>query len=215
MQVYLIQWFLVTKGYNPGPIDGILGAKTRAAISAFQTDRGQHSTGTITAAVVEAFNKEAAPGRWPVWLHHAIGYIGVEEIPGAANNPTIMDWAMVLKVNYSGDEIEWCGLFVAAMLRKASPEIALPDNVLGARKYLGTGREIDPSSAKIGDLVVLWRVSKSDWRGHVGFYMGMSGGSVLMLAGNQGNSVSITRHDRTRLLGIRRPEFAEEGAIYA
>ena len=32
-------------GYEPGPIDGILGAKTRAAIRAFQTDHGLQVTG--------------------------------------------------------------------------------------------------------------------------------------------------------------------------
>ena len=49
-------------GYDPGPADGILGARTRAAIRAFQTDAGLPVTGQISerlesavlAAVVDA-----------------------------------------------------------------------------------------------------------------------------------------------------------------
>lgn len=215
MQVYLIQWFLVKSGYNPGPIDGIMGPITRTAISAFQADRGLHVDGKITAALIEALNTEVAPGRWPAWLNHALGYVGIEEIPGAASNPTIMGWAMDMNISYAGDHIAWCGLLVAAMLKKAVPDISLPDNILAAREYLKVGQEIDTASVLIGDLVIFWRVSKSDWRGHVGFYMGMVGNSVLVLGGNQSNKVSIARQDRSRLLGIRRPAVPVNARLVA
>lgn len=215
MQTYLIQWFLLKSGYNPGPIDGAMGPITRSAIAAFQADRGFHVDGKITAALIEVFNAEVAPGRWPIWLHHALGYVGLEEIPGVANNPTIMGWAMDLNVNYAGDHIAWCGLFVAAMLKKAAPGIVLPENILGAREYRTVGHEIDTASVSMGDLMVFWRGSKSDWRGHVGFYMGMAGGSILVLGGNQSNKVSIDRQDRQKLLAIRRPSIPESSGLFA
>jgi peptidoglycan hydrolase-like protein with peptidoglycan-binding domain len=35
-----LQEALKTLGFNPGPVDGIFGAKTETAVRAFQTDRG-------------------------------------------------------------------------------------------------------------------------------------------------------------------------------
>lgn len=215
MHAYVLQWFLTKLGYNPGPIDAVIGPKTRAAISAFQADRGHHVTGTITAALIEAFNKEVVPGRWPAWVHNALSFIGVEEVPGAASNPTIMKWALDLNIRYDGDHIAWCGLLVAAMLHEASTDTPLPDNVLGARQYLTIGQKIDPSAAEIGDLAIFWRIAKSDWRGHVGFYMGAVGDQIIVLGGNQSNSVSIIMKDRAKLLGIRRPVIAGKAALSA
>jgi lipid-binding SYLF domain-containing protein len=40
-----IQRALAAKGYNPGPADGIIGAKTRDAIRKYQTDKGLSVTG--------------------------------------------------------------------------------------------------------------------------------------------------------------------------
>ena len=35
-------------GYDPGPVDGILGARTKAAIRAFQADAGLPVTGQVS-----------------------------------------------------------------------------------------------------------------------------------------------------------------------
>lgn len=205
MQPLLIQWFLLKSGFNPGPIDNVIGPLTRAAIRAFQNERGLFETGTVTTAVTELFNQEMRPDSWPSWLHHALSYLGVEEVAGTANNPTIMEWAKELGIDYDGDWVAWCGLFVAAMLRKGSQEIDLPDNILGARNYLKVGREIEKNHIRFGDLVIFWRKSKSSWEGHVGFYMGHVGKWIIMLGGNQSQSVSIALYDSERILGIRRP----------
>jgi hypothetical protein len=42
-----VQSSLATQGYNPGPIDGVIGAQTRAAISDFQADHALPVTGQI------------------------------------------------------------------------------------------------------------------------------------------------------------------------
>jgi surface antigen len=55
-------------------------------------------------------------------------------------------------------------------------------------------------------LVVFWRGSRDGWQGHVGFISGVnSDGSLQVLGGNQGNSVNITRFDRSRVLAYRWP----------
>ena len=52
---------LVGLGYDPGPLDGVLGSRTRAAILAFRTDRGGPSDGTVGEALLaELGDAEAA-----------------------------------------------------------------------------------------------------------------------------------------------------------
>jgi hypothetical protein len=47
-QVRAAQAELMRLGYNPGPIDGIMGRRTGNAISAFQRAQGLPETGTLT-----------------------------------------------------------------------------------------------------------------------------------------------------------------------
>ncbi len=47
----IIQAALAAKGYDPGPIDGKMGARTRAAIRQYQTDTGFEVTGNPSAAL--------------------------------------------------------------------------------------------------------------------------------------------------------------------
>lgn len=51
-----LQARLAARGYNPGPIDGKMGAQTRAAIRAYQKDRGMPIDGQITQALVTSLN---------------------------------------------------------------------------------------------------------------------------------------------------------------
>jgi peptidoglycan hydrolase-like protein with peptidoglycan-binding domain len=46
-----VQQTLKNLGYDPGPIDGHIGARTRRAIIAFQNDLGVAPTGTINDAI--------------------------------------------------------------------------------------------------------------------------------------------------------------------
>jgi peptidoglycan hydrolase-like protein with peptidoglycan-binding domain len=41
-------------GFDPGPIDGVMGAKTMAAVRKFQTDKGLEVTGIINAETENA-----------------------------------------------------------------------------------------------------------------------------------------------------------------
>ncbi len=49
-----VQRALIKAGYEPGPVDGRMGQKTRAAISRFQQDKGIDSTGSIDWATMKA-----------------------------------------------------------------------------------------------------------------------------------------------------------------
>jgi membrane-bound lytic murein transglycosylase B len=57
--VTAIQEALKEKGHDPGPIDGIIGPRTRAALREFQTAEGMQATGqpdtnTLTALGVDS-----------------------------------------------------------------------------------------------------------------------------------------------------------------
>ena len=52
-----IQSILTDLGYEPGPIDGLYGGKTRAAIQAFQRANGLDPNGEATAQVLDALKK--------------------------------------------------------------------------------------------------------------------------------------------------------------
>jgi hypothetical protein len=51
-----VQQELARDGYYHGPIDGIVGPGTRAAIEAYQQDNGLHPTGTINSHLLDAMD---------------------------------------------------------------------------------------------------------------------------------------------------------------
>jgi len=51
--VAAVQRELARKGYDPGPIDGVLGEQTRSAIAAFQRGNGLASTGRIDSRLLD------------------------------------------------------------------------------------------------------------------------------------------------------------------
>jgi peptidoglycan hydrolase-like protein with peptidoglycan-binding domain len=52
--VYDVQVELRRVGYNPGPLDGVIGPRTREAIRRFQRDYGHAVTGQATADLLTA-----------------------------------------------------------------------------------------------------------------------------------------------------------------
>lgn len=202
-----IQERLVVLGFDPGPVDGIRGPRTNAAITAFKVSKGLRARpyiGPITLAAMfpqQAAMPETMP---PPWFQIAESRLGTEEIPGPGSNPAILDWADDLDLHYPDDDIPWCGLFVAACLADGLKDKAgeMPANPLGARNWLDYGVECGPV---LGALLVFWRGARQGWQGHVGFYAGEDVAAYHVLGGNQGNRVSIMRIAKTRLLGARWP----------
>jgi peptidoglycan hydrolase-like protein with peptidoglycan-binding domain len=52
-----IQQLLTDLGYEPGPVDGLFGGKTRAAIQTFQREKGLEPDGRATDSVLNALKK--------------------------------------------------------------------------------------------------------------------------------------------------------------
>lgn len=136
-------------------------------------------------------------------------YIGIKEIPGSEDNPAVL---AMLKLDGDWpehDEVPWCSAFtnwIAWHLR-------LPrSKSLRARSWLRVGVPVRLEDARPGfDVVILQRGSGEqpgpdviDAPGHVGFYGGVQGQSVLILGGNQSNTVSVVGYPQSRILGVRR-----------
>ena len=137
----------------------------------------------------------------PRHLLKAVELLGVTEVVGKGNNPTIMGWAKEVKLDsvYTADETPWCGLFMSICMSRAgrpyvkSPLWALSWNQFGVRS----------EEAMLGDVLTFVR----DGGGHVGLYVGEDKTCYHVLGGNQGNAVSIVRIPKARLSQSRRPEY--------
>jgi hypothetical protein len=55
------QLYLTFGGFDPGPVDGVLGKRTRAALVEFQTEQGLPATGEVDDAVLEALVQLTLP----------------------------------------------------------------------------------------------------------------------------------------------------------
>jgi len=53
------QLYLTFGGFDPGPVDGVLGSRTRAALIDFQNQQGLPATGEVDDAVLAALVKLA------------------------------------------------------------------------------------------------------------------------------------------------------------
>ena len=119
----------------------------------------------------------------PPWLEVARTQLGVQEFPGAANNPEVVKFLEATN-NLSAsirskDETPWCSAFVNWVIREAGMEGT--KNAL-ARSWQQWGEHID--EPYIGCIVVFQREKKF---GHVGFYLGENETHIQVLGGNQQN----------------------------
>ena len=136
----------------------------------------------------------------PRWLDAAWGDFGVAEIAGARDNTRVVRYyADVGHPQVDNDEVAWCAAFLGACLERSGFRST---RSLMARSYLGWGEPAaDP---RYGAIAVFSR--GSDPRlGHVGFLVGETAADIILLGGNQGDTVSVQAFPRARLLGLRWP----------
>ena len=130
----------------------------------------------------------------------ALGQFGIREITGQKDNPEVLKYFNDL--GYDGtalkDETAWCAAYLNWVLLKAGVE---GSGKLNARSLLTVGTAT--TTPVKGDVVVLWRISPEDWRGHTGFFIRETKNYVYLLGGNQGNRVSIKAFPKSRVLEYR------------
>jgi uncharacterized protein (TIGR02594 family) len=137
----------------------------------------------------------------PRHLVKALELYGTTEIVGKMHNPVIMGWAKELNLTniYTSDEVPWCGLFMAIVMKRADRKVV--DAPLAARSWINFGVSADVPM--LGDVLVFSRKGG----GHVGIYVGEDKTHFFVLGGNQGNQVNIVKIARSRLVGVRRPPY--------
>lgn len=145
-------------------------------------------------------------GTLPKMVAAAIQYFGIKEVPGKGSNPVIMDMAKGLGLEkiYTNDDISWCALFINHLFRiTGKPALKVgndPYNYLRAKYLLNWGVQVQHGDERLGDVAIFDR----EGGGHVGIVIAISGSTIHILGGNQGNTVSIVEISKARLLGARR-----------
>lgn len=206
MGVAAIQSALIARGYDLGPsgADGDAGARTIAAVMAFQRSAGLHAdgiAGPLTQAALQAKAREAvkAEPTEPAWLILARAERGTHEGVGKANNPKVV--AYFKDAGFAGikdDATAWCAALVGAMLERAGRR---PSGSLAARSYEGWG--IGLTAPALGCVVTKRR--GTSWQGHVFFCVGADATHVYGLGGNQGNAVTVASFARSEVTAYRWP----------
>lgn len=134
------------------------------------------------------------------WMAMAWRELGVREAAGSADNPRVVAYFRdVGHDEIRNDEIAWCAAFVGACLERAG----VPSTrALNARSYLDWGMPV--AEPALGAIAVLRRTSDPAL-GHVGFLVGSTDESLILLGGNQGDGVTVSAFDASSLLGFRLP----------
>ncbi len=136
----------------------------------------------------------------PPWLSIARREIGVKERPGSAHHPRILQYHASTRLRATTDEVPWCAAYVCWCLEQAG---ITSTRSAAAASYRTWGQSCE---LKDGAVVVF---GKSDpdaaGTGHVAFCVGVDGDDVLVLGGNQRNSVNVSRRPRSRIVAIRWP----------
>lgn len=205
-QVNAVQSRLKKLRFDPGPVDGIRGRRTIAAIKAFQwTNRlwpdgiaGRKTLARLFPEGVSQVGEFPRAANHP-WLDLARSKMGLHE---RRNNSALKRW---LKSDGGsiGDpaRIPWCGDFVETCIAVTLPDEPLPTNPYSARNWAKFGRSCKPQPGAV-------LVFKRGKGGHVGFYVGEDTTAYRVLGGNQSNAVTITRVSKTRCIGVRWPATA-------
>lgn len=137
------------------------------------------------------------------WIIEAKKYIGLKEIPGSKHNGIIVKWLTDLKAWWKDDETPWCGVFVAHCM--SFVDLYIPKYYMRAKAWSEDWGITLPLPTE-GCVVVFDRKGG----GHVGFVLGISDDNLLVvLGGNQGNSVSVAKFDRNRVIGYYWPKTIE------
>lgn len=139
-------------------------------------------------------------------LLYALQFYGVKEVTGSKANPVIMGWIRQwLPGRRDDSDTAWCAIFVGSCARALGYET--PDKPYAAIAWEKAGTNVGHlEAARQGDVIVVTRGARSDWRRHVGFLVRdeRAAGRVWLLGGNQSNAVTVEAFDIDTITAIRR-----------
>ena len=161
----------------------------------FITGMGMWWSDLMTSLRMAVADEARAP-----WLRVARAELGVRNFPVGSSNPRIIEFHAGTSIHGYDDKANWCSSFVHWTLARAG--IAGTASAL-ARSWLDWGHALD--APRPGCIVVLWRDDPQSWKGHVGYFVRFEGDDVVLLGGNQLESVREHRYAQAQVLAYRWP----------
>jgi uncharacterized protein (TIGR02594 family) len=192
------EWFQVRASTRDGAVDGWIAMQYAARVA------GEPTSAAVAAPSAAAPTPKPAPapsadaGDVP-WLKVAYGEIGVLEYAGEKNNPRIVEYHQATTLRAHDDETPWCSAFANWCMRQAGLKGSGEAN---ARSWLTWGRKVD---APVHGCIVVLKRGTSPTSGHVGFYIETHGEKIVVLGGNQSNTVKLSNYPKADVLGYRMP----------
>ncbi len=209
-----LQRRLAELGFAPGPLDGVMGRRTRAAVRAFQAQAAgpngrplavdgvagpltwwalEHGKVAVPVPVIP-YNQEppasfggSAAGR--AALRAAIGELkaGAGEEGGNNEGP----WVVKYLNGMAPEGSSWCAAFVSWCYAQGCGPMPFAYTV-GARALLAQFKKKgwahmpgEGATPAPGDVVVWWRVRGIGWQGHAGLVHHCRDGILYTIEGNR------------------------------
>lgn len=203
-----IQRRLVAHGYKID-IDGAIGHGTTNAIAAFQKRNGIRQTGTATDETIQALRANASKSEgapesppseiMPPWMSELYRRRGIHE---KRDNAVLTSFLKIGKFLGDPAKLPWCGDAIETAIIKTLPKETVPNNPFWAQAWKDWGVECGPIPGAIG--VIRWNARS----GHVGIVANYDRqrGRVLLLGGNQSDSINLTWFGYDKFIAFRWPK---------
>lgn len=203
-----LQGRLVAHGYKVA-VDGVIGHATTNALVAFQRAKKLKQTGTATAETIGALRIEPGKPRaqavpvpaetMPPWMAELHRRMGLHEV---RNKSSLIEFLRIGK--YLGDpaKLPWCGDALESAIVKTLPNEVVPNNPFWAQGWKDWGVACKAVPGAIG--VIRWNANS----GHVGIVASYdrSRNRVLLLGGNQSDSINLTWFGYGNFIAFRWPK---------
>ena len=139
----------------------------------------------------------------------ALNEYGTKGVAGILNNAEVVKYFKEIGHGWvKDDETAWCAAFLNWVLKKAGK---IHTGALNARSFLTYG--VSTKTPQVGDIVVLWRISRNGPYGHCGLFVRQTKNTVFILGGNQLNQVCIQEYSKEYLLDYRQIPLASKAVI--
>lgn len=193
----------------PVPVDGDWGRSSIDALKTFQQRQGLPVTGVADRASISALRIDpdapepsqmvSAPAElMPPWMAEMHRRMGLHEVRDKAR---LIDFLKIGKFLGDPSALPWCGDAVESCIAKTLPAEPLPANPFWAQGWATFG--INAQSPLVGSIGVIRWSAKS---GHVGFVAGVEGSKVVLLGGNQSNTINLASFPRDKFIAFRWPK---------
>lgn len=157
----------------------------------------------------------ASPRNDPPYLTALLRVKGEHEVDGPLSNPLIWDMYVAGGVAHpkllDDSTTAWCS---AALCWAFETSGLRGTRSLAGRSWLKRGRKLDLKKPIPRGAIAVLRYDNDPNHGHVGVVLADHGTSIDVLAGNQGNAVSVRSWRKTSIIGAVWPDgVPEPGAL--